>query len=361
MKRTWFIRILFLGILILIAGNVRAEEKPLIEVKAQVDTATITIGDHITYSIIIDRRKDVRIVQPGPGINLGMFEIKSYNFHKPVHKGDRIIERYDYVISVYDTGKYVIPPYPLAYFLSDTATKPYIIQAPAITIYVKSLLKGEKTHELKDIKPPISIPFNYRFWAMIAGLVLLALLLIYLGYWLWKRKQERGFIFTPPPPPPPAHEKALKALQELYASDLLQKGDYKEFFSRLSEIMRAYLEGRYYIRALEETTSEIMAEIPRVLEDRELRHNLEDLLTLSDLVKFAKYIPQQDEIERVKKNAIDFVQQTKIVYTPSEDEEPDTLKSESAEAEKTKLIASPPDAAKVNPNENTHDEENGNS
>jgi hypothetical protein len=361
MKRTWFNRILFLGILILIAGNVRAEEKPLIEVKAQVDTATITIGDHITYSIIIDRRKDVRIIQPGPGINLGMFEIKSYNFHKPMRRGDRIVERYDYVISVYDTGKYVIPPYPLAYFLSDTATKPSIIQAPAITIYVKSLLKGEKKHELKDIKPPLSIPFNYRFWLKIAGLVILAVLLLYLGYWLWKRKQERGFIFTPPPPPPPAHEKALKALQELYASDLLQKGNYKEFFSRLSEIMRAYLEGRYYIRALEETTSEIMSEIPRVLPEQDLQRNLEDLLTLSDLVKFAKYIPQQDEVERVKKNAVDFVQQTKIVYTSSEDEAADEAQSESAEEEKVKQLTSPTDAAEVRPMENEDAEKNDHS
>jgi hypothetical protein len=189
----------------------------------------------------------------------------------------------------------------------------------------------------------------------------LAVLLLYLGYWLWKRKQERGFIFTPPPPPPPAHEKALKALQELYASDLLQKGNYKEFFSRLSEIMRAYLEGRYYIRALEETTSEIMSEIPRVLPEQDLQRNLEDLLTLSDLVKFAKYIPQQDEVERVKKNAVDFVQQTKIVYTSSEDEAADEAQSESAEEEKVKQLTSPTDAAEVRPMENEDAEKNDHS
>ena len=321
MKKGFFKAITLWIIIIVWMVSAWADQKPLIEVKAQVDTAIITIGDHITYSIIINRRKDVRIVQPGQGLNLGMFEIKAYNFHKPVQKGNRIIERYDYVISVYDTGKYVIPAYPLAYFLSDTASKPNIIEAPAIHIYVKSLLKGEKKHELKDVKPPLKIPFNYRFWLLIGGIVLLALSLIYIAYRLWKRKKERGFIFSPPPPPPPAHERALKALKELYASDLLQKKQYKKFFSRLSEIMRAYLEGRYYIQALEETTTEILREVDGLLGEVSLLANLKDMLTVSDLIKFAKYIPQQDEIERIKQEAVDFVQQTKIVYIESEEKD----------------------------------------
>ncbi len=309
-------------VLLFLVSFVRAEQKPLIEVKAQVDTATITIGDHITYSIIIDRRKDVRIIQPGPGLNLGMFEIKSYNFHKPVKKGDRIIERYDYVISVYDTGRYQIPAYPLAYFLSDTASKPNIIEAPAITIYVKSLLKGESKHHLKDIKPPLNIPFNYRFWIRIGVLIVLVLALIYLIYLAWKRKQERGYVFTPPPPPPPAHEVALKALNELYAGDLLEKQHYKEFFSRLSEIVRAYLEGRYYMQALEQTTGEILRDLPdEVKQDDRLFAWLKDILTVSDLIKFAKHVPSPEEIERVKKEAVDFVEETKIVFVEPEEEE----------------------------------------
>ncbi len=321
MKKGIFKAIVIWSVLIWGLALARSEQKPLIEVKAQVDTATITIGDHITYSIIIDRRKDVRIIQPGPGINLGMFEIKSYNFHKPVQKGDRIIERYDYVISVYDTGRYQIPAYPLAYFLSDTASKPHIIEAPAITIYVKSLLKGEKKHTLKDIKPPLSVPFNYRFWIRMAVLVLLVAALLYLLYLLWKRKRERGYVFTPPPPPPPAHEVALRALRKLYESDLLDKQQYKEFFSQLSEIIRAYLEGRYYMKALEQTTGEILKDLPQeVRQDKTLYDMLKDILTVSDLIKFAKYVPAQEETERIKREAVDFVQQTKIVFIPEETE-----------------------------------------
>ncbi len=311
----------------------QGQQNPLIEVKAQVDTSVITIGDHITYSIIIDRQKDVRIIEPGQGINLGMFEIKDYKFHEPVQKGDHIIQQYDYVISVYDTGKFTIPPYPLAYFTTDSSSKPSIIEAPAIDIYVKSVLKGEAKPELKDIKPPLDIPFNYRFWGSIAAAILLLALLIYLGYRLWKRKQEKGYVFAPPPPPPPAHEVALQALQELFASDLLEQKQYKAFFSRLSEILRAYLEGRYFISALEETTSEIMQELEEHLTGSELKQQLFEILNIADFVKFAKYIPSESEIERLKQLSVDFIQKTKIIYEPDQVEimaenQPETAKSE---------------------------------
>ncbi len=313
--------ILILGIwtLLLALTWAQTENPSLIEVKAQVDTATITIGDHILYSIIIDRQKDVRIIEPGQGINLGMFEIKDYKFHEPLKKGDHVIQRYDYVISVYDTGKFTIPPYPLAYFPSDSSTKPAIIEAPAIDIYVKSVLKGEEAPELKDIKPPLDIPFNYRFWGMVAAAVLIFGILLYLAYRLWKRKQEKGYVFTPPPPAPPAHEVALNALQELFSSDLLEREQFKEFFSRLSEIIRAYLEGRYFIAALEETTTEIMQEIQAHLADESLRKQLQEILTTSDLIKFARYIPAKEEIERLKELSVDFVQKTKIIYEAEPD------------------------------------------
>ncbi len=337
MNKNALLNRVIVGIVIVLlgGGGLYAEQKPLIEVKAQVDTATITIGDHITYSIIINRRKDVRIIQPGPGLNLGMFEIKSYHFFKPVQKDNRIIERYDYVISVYDTGRYQIPAYPLAYFLSDTASKPRIIEAPAITIYVKSLLKGETKHQLKDIKAPLNIPFNYRFWIRVGLLVVLFLALFYLLYLLWKRKRERGYVFSPPPPPPPAHEVALKALRELYAGNLLEQGEYKAFFSKLSEIVRAYLEGRYYMQALEQTTDEILRSLPaEVRQDETLFAMLKDILTLSDLVKFAKYIPTEQEIEHVKKEALDFVQTTKIVFFEPDEEEEKEEEQKALQAEK---------------------------
>jgi len=300
-------------------STVFAQEQAIIEVMSEVDTATITIGDRINYSIIIDRDAELKIAKPGEGLNLGMFEIKDYTFHDPEEKNNRLIERYDFSISVYDTGKFTIPPFPIAYFPEDTSKAFKIIEAPAIDIFVQSVISGEDSKELKDIKFPLYIPFNYIFWISMGVVLILIGVISYLGYLIWKRRKEKGYLFSPPPPPVPAHEIALSDLEKLFKSDLLQNKRYKEFFSRLSTIVRAYLEGRYFFSALEETTSEIMTDIEQHIEDNDLKSYMKNILELSDLIKFAKYIPEVKEIDIAKEQALDFVNSTKIIYEIEEE------------------------------------------
>ncbi|MGD9898577.1 MAG: hypothetical protein AB7T22_05565 [Calditrichaceae bacterium] len=308
--------IIFVIFLFIIAGTHRAKasENVLIEVQSMVDTSTITIGDRILYSIIIDRAENLRIEKPGEGLNLGMFEIKDYKFHDPEKKDGRIIERYDFSISVFDTGRFTIPPFPIAYFPSDTSNRYQIIDASPIDIYVKSVLANDEAPELKDVKPPIDILFNYKFWILVLSVILLVGVLVYLGFRFWKRRKEKGYIFSPPPTPEPAHQIALKALDKLFRSDLLEKGHLKLFFTELSDILRRYLEGRYYLSALEETTTEIMRDLKKHLADESIRQDLLDVLVMSDLVKFAKHTPGMDETEPLKIKARSFVDQTKIIY-----------------------------------------------
>ena len=301
-------------VIVFAASALYAQEQSLIEVQSEVDTSTITIGDRIKYSITIDRDKDLRIMKPGEGLNLGMFEIKDYKFHDPAEKDGRLIEKYEFTISVYDTGKFTIPPFPVAYFPVDTSQQYKIIEASAIDIYVQSVISGDDAKELKDIKFPLYIPFNYFFWISMAVVVIFVIVIAYLGYLLWKRRKEKGFLFSPPPPPRPAHEIALEALEELYQSSLLDEKQYKEFFSRLSEIIRTYLEGRYFFDALEETTSETMRDAKKHVDETNLLDDLENILELSDLIKFAKYIPQEKEVEEAKDQSLNFVNATKLIY-----------------------------------------------
>ncbi len=332
MKR--FLNILFI---LSVAASLQAQDKGLIEVRAEVDTSVITIGDRITYSIIINRDEHLRTARPGEGLNLGQFEIKGYDFPEAQHQNGRVIERFNFNISVYDTGHYAIPPFPVAYFLDDTTSKYSIIEAPAVPIFVKSVMNSDEAGTLKDIKEPIEIPFDYWFWFLVSAAVIFLIVAAWLLYYFIKKHREKGYLFSPPPPPRPAHEIALEELEKLFASDLLQKKLFKAFFSRLSEIMRIYLEGRYFIAALEKTTAEIMRELHRHEQDKERRNMLEQLLTLSDLVKFAKYLPEDAEINRSKTQAMDFVNQTKLIFeTPEETEE-----KEETEISETKAIEAP--------------------
>ena len=329
-KKNYRLNVLLVLCLILFASSIlSAADQSLIEVQSEVDTSTITIGDRIKYSITINRDKNLRIEKPGEGLNLGMFEIKDYKFHDPVEKDGRIIERYDFSISVYDTGKFTIPPFPVAYFPVDTSRQYKIIEAPAIDIMVRSVISGDEAKELKDIKFPLAIPFNYYFWLSMVAVVILLGLITFLAYLLWKRRKEKGYLFRPPPPPRPAHEIALEALENLFNSTLLEEQQFKEFFSRLSEIIRVYLEGRYFFSALEETTFEIMSDAKKHMEDDNLLADLRNILELSDLIKFAKYIPADNEIKTAKNQSINLVNITKLIYEVVE--EPNQEEEQSAE------------------------------
>ncbi len=100
----------------------------------------------------------------------------------------------------------------------------------------------------------------------------------------------------------------------MFRSDLLEKGQLKLFFTQMSDILRRYLEGRYYLSALEETTAEIMRDLKAQLTNESIRQDLLDVLVMSDLVKFAKHIPDMDETESLKIKARSFVDRTKIIY-----------------------------------------------
>lgn len=112
-------------------------------------------------------------------------------------------------------------------------------------------------------------------------------------------------------PAVPPHERAIQDLETLHNQKLWQSGKVKSYYTRLTDIVRTYLEGRYGIRALEQTTDEIMRELRTAdLADRS-RNELRDLLRTADLVKFAKHQPAAEENEVFYYTAYYFVENTK--------------------------------------------------
>jgi hypothetical protein len=292
-------------------------DKPMIEVNSYVDSSLITIGDLITYTITIDYADSLAIEKPGEGVHLGQFEIKNYTIHEPVQKDNRIFQKYEYVISVYDTGRFVIPPFPIAYFPKDSVSRYQLMEASAIPIYVKSVIADEE-RELRDIKKPLEIPFNYLFVVSLAVIAVLVLVIGYLAYKFYKKRKQRGHLLKTAEPLKPAHEIALADIEYLLAERLLEKGEIKVFYSRLSEIIRRYIENRFYVLALEETSAEILAEVKEQDLSKEPYDLLQDFLELSDFVKFAKYIPSESESVRYIEMAKQFITDTMIILNQIE-------------------------------------------
>ena len=298
----------------LLSGGLAAQS--LIAVDASVDKSVITIGDRINYTLKINRNKDLQVHDPGKGTNLGMFEIKDYRVLDPVAEGDRIIEQYEYTISVYDTGRFVIPPFPVAFLTGDSANPHQLIMSDPLEIFVESIVNDENA-EIKDIRGPLEIPADYLRLALIIGSIILGLVIIWLIYWYYKKRKEGKPIFRKEIIRP-AHEIALEELEQLLGSGLLEAGKTKSFFSILSEILRRYIEGRYFIKALEETTTEILASLSEADLTAENIALSNEALNECDLVKFAKYTPQQAEIEASVSKVRRFIEDTRLEFTAVE-------------------------------------------
>ncbi len=294
--------------------------QPLIEIRTRVDTNRITIGDRIHYTVLIDHAPYVRVERPGDGVVLEPFEIKDYRFPKQeVLQGDRRRERFEFTLTVYDTGRFEIPAFPVLFY-ADSSDSGQIISGRAIPVDVLSVLGAGDSLEVRDIRSPLTLPVDWPFWGWMLLVVFMLLLAAWLVYRAWKNKQETGNIFRPPPPPTPAHEIALQALAELYRSDLLARGAHKTFYSRLSDILRAYLEGRYFIRALESTTDEILRDLKAHLPEGEI-NRVARILRVADLVKFAKHVPDKITTQNIMRETEQFVLDTKLVFEePAEDD-----------------------------------------
>jgi hypothetical protein len=169
------------------------------------------------------------------------------------------------------------------------------------------------SQDIKDIKPPLSIPLTLAEIALYSGILLAAGVFLYILYRYWKKRQEKktGVQYTPPPRP--AHVLALERLAILKEKKLWQQGLVKQYYSEVTEILRQYIENRYGLMALEQTTDEIMTGlaglnlIPDALRDTEL------MLRRADLVKFAKHQPGIPEHEETMNIAYKVVNRTKAV------------------------------------------------
>ena len=107
------------------------------------------------------------------------------------------------------------------------------------------------------------------------------------------------------------HQKAMKRIEEIKAEKMVSSENQKEYYTRLTETLRKYIEERYGFRAMEMTSSEIIDRLTET-QDRQALDELRALFQTADLVKFAKYSTLINENDMNLVNAIEFINKTKL-------------------------------------------------
>ncbi len=291
-----------------------------ISVESAVDRSTVLIGDVIVYTISIQHDPDVKVRKPGFAENLDMFEVRDFAELESEKIDGKIIEKLQYELSTFFVGEYDIPELEIKYVVEPDSAYQSIKTEP-IRITVKSL-NPDEAGDIRDIKPPITPPRAYKtliFFGL--GALLIAALIVFAVYYVRKRKSGRSLLPKRTPPPRPAHEIALEALETLEAKNLPADGKIKQFYTELSDIVRQYMDDRYYIDAMEMTTLQLLS----VMQEERLPERdivlMESLLQSCDLVKFAKYQPAEAEHPKALQSARRFIDQTKMVLEPPVEED----------------------------------------
>ncbi|MBL8024206.1 MAG: hypothetical protein JNK54_08015 [Elusimicrobia bacterium] len=234
----------------------------------------------------------------------GPFEVVSISSGPDRLSGDQVERDFQVTLTLFDVGVSTLPA------LTVTCTeqkKTSEVKTPEIPVTVKSVLTAE-SKDIHGLKGRLRKVWNRP---VVIGLLILLVVLAVLVWWVRFRPGRPG-AKPPGPPPVPPHVRALEDLRRL-EEELTAPA--KVFYSRLTDILRAYLEGAFQAPAMDRTTAEIAAELKLISISTDQRMGLRTVLEDGDLAKFAKLEPTEEErladFERVR----DFVVATKPAPT----------------------------------------------
>jgi hypothetical protein len=279
---------------------------PPVEVSAQTDRTTATLSEPVTFTLTAQYDKNLSVKLPEAGTQIAGLRITDFGEDGPREVDNRLVHKKWYKLEADIAGSYIIPAQTVAYE-GDNGTRE--IKTPQIFIEVKSSLKSgpDAPKDIVEIKTLEEIPFNWRpyIWG---GCAALALICVGAGGFLYFRKRKKKAEALKKP----AHIIALEEIEKLKSEHLIEKGGVREHYFRLSDIFRRYIENRFSIPAVEQTTQELLPGIMRLdAMHAAAKSGVREFLIHSDMVKFAKYMPAEDEVTRNEQNVVRIIDETK--------------------------------------------------
>ena len=305
------------------AAPAESESRPPVEASTAVDRAVATTGDVITYTVTVDHDPAFEVELPEPGAEIAGFRIFDLGRDEPVERrGRRVASRW-YKLRADIVGSYVLPPVTVGYRAAGGDQEWRTIETSAIFVEVESVLPADgEAADIRGLKPLREVRQGLP-WGWIGG-GLAALALAAAALWAWLRRPR------PATPPVPPHVLAFGELDALRGTDFDDPAAVRRFHFRISEILRAYVEGRWGLNATDLTTEEILphlaglGDLPSGEADRLTR-----FLRATDRVKFAEHRPPPSEVEETWERALGFVEATVPRQEPQE-EAADELEEEAA-------------------------------
>ena len=325
MKKTLLLIILSVGTLVASAQ---------VTVEAAIDSIEMLIGEqvHVTVTATMKEGSKVEfpVFKPMQQLIPGVEVLKSTEQDTKGKDGGFVDRQVVYTLTSFDDTLYYLPP-----FVVKVDGKPYESKSLALKV-VGIEVDTTRVDQFFGPKDVQENPFLWSDWSLLFWLSVLMLVLMAVGYYLYMRLRDNKPIIThirivkrllP-------HQKAMKEIEQIKADKMQNSENPKEYYTKLTDTLRKYIEDRYGFNAMEMTSSEIIERLEKALTDdtkdaATMKAELRQLFTTADLVKFAKYSTMINENDANLVSAIDFINQTKLENMPTEE----TVKPELTEAD----------------------------
>lgn len=288
-----------------------------VKISSRLDSAILLMGKQTTIHIEVlqDVSQSGRIINEPLKSDTITDIVKGIEYRGTVRNDTTIISESiqqinrDYLIQSFDSGLYTIPPFKYVVGIDTFKSAPLTLKVipvqvdsiyDTITDYASIEQINRKWYDFIPEQITDNILLIILAIAIFTGLIII----IYIR----KKRRHTGILPNITLPP---FELAMMRLSELKGLNLCEKGQEKEFYTLLTDIIREYLIGRFCINALEMTSSQILDSIRKTEVDVISQKHIEKILEMADFVKFAKVRPLPDDNIKIYQTAIEFVKETK--------------------------------------------------
>lgn len=270
---------------------------------------TLLIGDQTTLRFKTQISQGERFIFPAPQnpIMKGL-EVIGAPVTDTLSNKDGVVELESRItVTSFDSGSYSLPGFTAYRVKSDGTTD--TLSFDGGTLEFTTIQIDTTSFKPFDVKGQMNYPYTIKEALPWVGLLLLIIAAGYLIRRAIKNIRDKKSIFGKPIVEDPAHIVALRELEKIRSEKMWLKNQ-KEYYTRLTDALRGYIEKRYGIQAMEQTSNEILKDLAKQKMEPKVYSELSNLLNLSDLVKFAKYTAPDQECESSIPAAVRFVNAT---------------------------------------------------
>ena len=306
-----------------------------VSVEAKIDSLEMVIGQQTDVTVTVTAKEGDQVEFPNfkplqqiiPGVEI----VESGPMTTSGKSDGSCLFQRNYTLTSFDGKLYYLPPFAVKVNGKEYKSKSLALKVLEIEVDTTNV---DKFFGPKDVQDN---PFSWQEWSVIFWLSLIMLAMISITYYLYLRLRDNKPIVAKiriikrllP------HQKAMKEIEAIKADKMVMSENQKEYYTKLTDTLRKYIEERYGFRAMEMTSSEIIDRLTET-QDSQALDELRLLFNTADLVKFAKYSTLINENDMNLGNAIEFINKTKVENQVEEIVEKPQMTQEEVRSVKTR-------------------------